>query len=106
MNTNTTRPHLFFGLMLLTPGLLLADSATLKPLKGTVYIQHLNKELWEPVKGPVAVEEGTHIKTSNDSRAFLILPDDHKVAIGPESYMTLQRIRTGETKIYLKTGSV
>src|SRR5205809_5269823 len=89
-----------------TPRTSWADSAALKPLKGSVYVQHPGKELWENVKTQVAVEEGDRIKTNNDSSAFMILPDDHRVAIGEESYVVLERVAEGETKLYLKNGSI
>jgi hypothetical protein len=93
-------------LALLNPRPSEAATATLKPLSGNTYIQHPNKELWEDVKGVQTVEEGDRIKTHNDSTAFLTLPDDHRVAIGPDSQLTLQRIGEGETKLFLKSGSI
>src|SRR4029077_18560365 len=90
----------------LAPSGLYATSATLQPVEGSVYVQHPNKNLWESVKAPLAVEEGDRIKTNNDSTAFLTMPDDHRVAIGPESFVVLQRLAEGETKIYLKNGSI
>ncbi len=80
--------------------------ATLTPLKGSLYVQHPQKELWESVTAPQTVEEGDRIKTGVDSRAFMLLPDGHKVAIGPDTYLTLERVREGETKFFLKTGVV
>lgn len=99
------RPYMAAALTLLT-GLVWAEPAQLKPLRGEVYVQHPNKDLWEPVKAPTAVQEGDRIKTHNDSAAFMVLPDDHRVAIGPDTFMTLERVAEGETKLYLKSGSV
>src|SRR6266513_5550887 len=86
------------------PGFLFAVSATLKPLSGSVYVQHPNKDMWEDVKSPIAVEEGDRVKTNINSTAFMIMPDDHRVAIGPDTYLVLQHIAEGETKLYLKVG--
>lgn len=83
-----------------------SEPATLKPLKGEVYVQHPLKDLWEPVHRPQTVQEGDRVKTNNDSAAFMILPDDHRVAIGADTFVTLERVAEGETKLYLKAGSV
>jgi hypothetical protein len=95
------------GLMLLVlASPLWAVPATLKPLKGDVYIQHPKNDLWDRVKKEISISEGDRIKTNTDSSAFLILPDDHRVALGPDTFVTLERMAEGETKIFLKNGSV
>lgn len=97
---------LAFGLLALVLSGVAEAVTTLTPLKGSVYVQQPKKELWQTVSGPTTVEEGDRIKTGIDSRAFMLLPDGHKVAIGSETYLTLERIREGETKFFLKTGAV
>lgn len=91
---------------LLLPALAWAGPASLKPLKGITHLQHADQTTWEEVKGPVTVVEGDRIKTDGESTAFLTLPDDHRVAIGPDSFLTLQRMAAGQTKIFLKSGLV
>src|SRR5258706_8476992 len=88
------------------PGLGWTVDGMLSPVQGTVYIQRPAANLWEEVIKPVAVEEGTGIRTGNGSYALLITPDAHRVAIGPDTQIKLQRFAQGETKLFLKGGSI
>src|SRR5689334_16776864 len=88
------------------PAALLAAPGTLKPLKGTVSIQTSGKTAWNDITDETPVEEGTRIRTGTDAAAFLTTPDDHRVALGSLTFITLQRLASGQTKIYLKEGSI
>src|SRR5262245_37468999 len=105
MQSLSTKTFLFTLALVGLAQWVFADTGALKVLKGSIYVQHAQKNLWEPVKNTAAVDEGDQIKTSNDSRGFLTL-GEHKVAIGPDTHIALQRVGAGETKIYLKTGAV
>jgi hypothetical protein len=83
-----------------------AVDATLRPLKGSVYLRHANQPTWTLVKAQTSVVEGDQVRTNNASLAFLVLPDDHRVAISEETHVVLQRMADGETKLYLKNGAV
>jgi len=97
---------LSLSLALFYPALAMAVDGTLTPVKGTVYIQKADANLWQEISGPLIVQEGDRIKTGMNSKAFVITPDDHRVALGPNTQLTFQRMAEGETKFFLKNGSI
>lgn len=97
---------LLFLALLASPAALLAVEGTLKPIKGSVSIQSSGKELWKEIQEPTNVTQGDRIRTGPDSKAFLTTPDDHRVAIGPGTFIAIQRLAQGQTKLYLKEGAV
>ncbi len=90
---------------LLAPSLLWA-AATLQPLKGTVSIQHAQSTGWEEISQDMKVEQGDQIRTGDQSRAFLITTEDHRVAIGPNTHLTLSHLEDGKTKLYVASGVI
>lgn len=83
-----------------------AVGGTLKLIKGTVYLQRTANSLWEEVQNDVLVDQGDRIKTGVDSRALIVLPDEHRVAVSEETQLTISHLAPGETKLYLKVGRI
>ncbi len=91
---------------LLVPATCWGAPGTLQPLQGNTFLQRQGQALWEPIAKPTSVEEGDQIRTSNESLAFVILPDDHRVAVAADSYLVLSKMGTDETQLYLKAGNI
>lgn len=88
------------------PAMVFGLEGTLTPVRGSVFVQKADKNLWEELKAPATVREGDRVKTGVDSKAFVSTPDDHRVALGSETEITFQRLAEGETKFFLKNGSI
>lgn len=88
------------------PAYALAASATLKALRGNVSVRQGDKLTWDSVKDQTVVKEGDQIKTEGDSRAFLVLENDHRVAVGPDTVLILREASKGNTFLFLESGKI
>jgi hypothetical protein len=82
-----------------------AGEITVQPLKGSTFIQK-SDSAWDELHAPRQVPAGTQVRTGDASSAFLILPGDHRVAVGPDTTLNLQQASEGETKLFLRSGSI
>jgi hypothetical protein len=79
-----------------------SSSAEIAQAQGTVEVQPAGSESWVPASGEVSLQDGSTVRTGDDSRVVLSFPDDSKVLLAPDTELSILRMNAapnGSTRV-------
>ncbi len=80
------------GGILLWSGPTNSSGAEIAIVQGTVAVQPAGSDIWVPATEEKALQDGSTVRTGDDSKVVLSFPDDSQVLIAPDTELTILRM--------------
>jgi hypothetical protein len=74
----------------------------LNPLRQLVEMERAGSDEWEPVRGPISVDEGYQIRTSVGGVALLVFSENTYAEVHPNSVLVIERYEASGTRLIVE----